>query len=212
MTQRFSAAANGLTACHTCGKTGRFHTREQNRAARCPRCGTRLYIRKTDSIARTWALLISAALFYIPANVYPVMTFIHFGQGEGDTIISGCETLIRADMWPLALLVFTASIFVPLVKILGLGFLLVSVQLKWSWRPKERTRMYRWIEVIGRWSMLDIFLISLMTALVQLGSVATITAGPGVRSFAAVVILTMFAAMSFDPRLIWDHNGNGPES
>jgi paraquat-inducible protein A len=147
---------------------------------------------------------VAAYILYIPANVYPVMTVISFGKGEPDTILSGVQSLIVAGWWPLAVLVFFASIIVPLIKLFGLTYLLASVQYKWKWRPKQRTRLYRITEAVGRWSMIDIFMISILVALVRLEAIATVEPGAGATSFAAVVVLTMFAAMSFDPRLIWD--------
>jgi len=146
----------------------------------------------------------AAIVFYIPANTYPIMTVIMFGSGSPDTILSGVVHLAQAGEWPIALLVFFASIFVPILKILVLAFLLLSVQFKWRWRPKERTVLYRITETVGRWSMIDIFMISILVGLVKLGQIATIEAGPGATAFALVVVLTMFAAMCFDPRLIWD--------
>jgi paraquat-inducible protein A len=132
------------------------------------------------------------------------MTVISFGKGSPDTIMSGVMALLEHGMWPLALLVFFASIMVPMAKVIGMIYLLLSVQRKSRWRPKDRTVLYRVTEVIGRWSMIDIFMISILVALVKLQAIATIEPGPGAISFAAVVIITMIAANSFDPRLIWD--------
>lgn len=176
----------------------------QKGRAICPRCGAPLWRRKPNSLARTWALVIAASILYVPANIYPIMTVISFGKGEPDTIISGVQSLMASGMWPLAVLVFFASITVPLLKLFGLTLLLVSVQYRWQWRPKQRTILYRITEAVGRWSMIDIFMISILVALVRLEAIATIEPGVGATSFAAVVVLTMFAAMSFDPRLIWD--------
>ena len=167
-------------------------------------------IRDSNSISRTWALLIAAYILYVPANLLPVMTVISFGKGEADTILSGVEALIHAGMWPIALLVFFASIIVPVTKLLSLTYLLLSVHYKSQWRPRERTVLYRITEVIGRWSMIDIFMISILIALVKLEAVATIEPGMGAISFAAVVIITMFAAMGFDPRFIWDNMEEKP--
>jgi paraquat-inducible protein A len=172
--------------------------------ARCPRCGARLHRRQPNSLARTWALVIAAVILYVPANVYPVMTVISFGRGAPDTILSGVKELFGAGMWPLALLVFFASITVPVLKLLGLMVLLVAAQRRSAWRLRDRTVLYRIVETVGRWSMIDIFMLSILVALVRVGSVATIEPGVGATSFAAVVILTMFAAMAFDPRLMWD--------
>lgn len=199
-----TAARVSLISCHACHQLSRFSVRSTNGEAICPRCEAHIHLRKPHSISRTWALLIAAYIMYIPANLLPVMTVISFGKGEADTILSGVKELIHAGMWPIALLVFFASITVPVLKLLVLTYLLLSVQYHSQWRPKERTVLYRITEVVGRWSMIDIFMISILIALVKLEAVATIEPGPGAISFAAVVILTMFAAMSFDPRLIWD--------
>lgn len=170
----------------------------------CPRCEAHIHLRKPNSLSRTWALLIAAYILYIPANLLPVMTVISFGKGEADTILSGVKELIHAGMLPIALLVFFASITVPVLKILVLTYLLISVHYKSRWRPRERTFLYRITEVVGRWSMIDIFMLSILIALVKLQAVATIEPGMGAISFASVVLLTMFAAIGFDPRLIWD--------
>lgn len=170
----------------------------------CPRCGVRLHRRKPNSIHRTWALVLAAFVFYIPANVLPITTVISFGRAQSDTIMSGVIYFIKTGMWPIALVIFVASVFVPLLKLFLLTFLLITVQRKSSWRQKDRTRLYRITEVVGRWSMVDIFVVTILVALVNLGALATIHARPGAVFFSAVVVITMFAAMSFDPRLIWD--------
>jgi paraquat-inducible protein A len=172
--------------------------------AKCPRCGAVLHLRKPNSIARTWALLLTAAILYIPANVLPIMKVVSFGRAQADTIMSGVIYFIESGSWYLALLIFFASIVVPVLKLIVLSYLLISVQRKSHWRPADRTRLYRVAEAVGRWSMVDVYVVTLMVALVELGALATIEAGPGAVFFAAVVVITMFAAMSFDPRLIWD--------
>jgi paraquat-inducible protein A len=199
-----TAAKAGLISCHACHQLSRLPARLANSDAICPRCEAHIHSRKPNSISRTWALLIAAYILYIPANLLPVMTVISFGKGTPDTILSGVKELIHAGMWPIALLVFFASITVPVLKLLALTYLLLSVQYKSQWRPRDRTFLYRITEVVGRWSMIDIFMISILIALVKLQAVATIEPGAGAISFASVVILTMFAAIGFDPRLIWD--------
>ena len=149
-------------------------------------------------------MLQGSFVFYIPANVLPITTTISMGKAQADTIMSGVIYFMVSGSWPIALVIFVASIFVPLLKLLVLSFLLISVQRKSSWRPHDRTRLYRITEVVGRWSMLDIFVVTILVAMVKLGSLATIEAGPAAVFFAAVVVVTMFAATSFDPRLIWD--------
>lgn len=197
-----------LLSCGACAQLVRV-PREAKRP-RCPRCGEALHRRKPDSLARTWALVLTAAILYVPANTLPIMTVVYFGSGEPDTIISGVSKLIEAGMWPVALLVFFASIVVPIAKLAGLVYLLVSVQLGRTDRRADRTFLYRIIEGIGRWSMVDIFMIAILVALVNLGAIATVEPGAGAVSFAAVVVVTMLASMSFDPRLIWDAAENKP--
>ena len=198
-----TAKKSGMVSCHACSLLIRARSLRHGHGS-CPRCGGAVHLRKTNSIARCWALLIAAIICYIPANVLPVMTVIQFGEGEGETIMSGVKAFIADEEYPLALLVFFASIFVPVLKVFLLTYLLISVRIKSLWRPRDRTVMYRITEAIGRWSMVDIFMISILAALVKLGSIATIEPGLGAVFFAAVVIITMFAAGEFDPRLIWD--------
>jgi paraquat-inducible protein A len=193
-----------LVSCHSCDQLALLRPLPARAAAQCPRCRATMHRRKPNSIARTWALIVTAAILYVPANLLPVMTVVYFGRGEPDTILSGVKALIQAGMWPVALLVFFASITVPVLKLFGLAFLLITVQRRSSWRLRDRSLIYRLIEQVGRWSMVDIFMISILVALVNLGAIATIEPGVGAICFAAVVIITMFASMSFDPRLIWD--------
>jgi paraquat-inducible protein A len=148
--------------------------------------------------------VITAAMLYVPANIFPVMKVISLGKAQEDTILSGAIYLLVHGMWPLALIVFFASVVVPLLKLLSLSFLLISVQKGSSWRPVERTKLYRVVEAVGRWSMTDIYVVTILVALVSLGNLATIEAGMGAVYFAGVVVMTMLAAESFDPRLIWD--------
>jgi paraquat-inducible protein A len=197
-----SAASLGLYTCHTCGLVSRPPASAES--AFCPRCGARLHLRKPNSIARTWAFLIAAYILFVPANVLPVMETGSMFGSQKDTILSGVVYLWVSGSWPLAVLVFFASIVVPLVKLIALTFLVISAQRRSSVLPLERAKLYRLLEFIGRWSMLDIYVITLLSALVQLQSLATIIPGPGAVAFGAVVVLTMLAAMAFDPRLIWD--------
>ena len=205
MKKAFSSALNAsLISCHSCHLLCKEAQPSDKVLAICPRCGARLHPRKPNSIARTWALVIAAFALYIPANVLPITRVISFGKAQSDTIMSGVSYFVKSGSWPIALVIFVASIFVPLIKLFLLTFLLISVQIKSKWRPKDRTRLYRITEAVGRWSMVDIYVVTILVALVKLGSLATIEAGPGAVFFAGVVIITMFAAMSFDPRLIWD--------
>ena len=203
MSQDLRTAQNqGLVSCHTCHLLCR--SAGPDAIMICPRCGSRLHQRKPNSIKRTWALVLAAFIFYIPANVLPITTVTSLGIAQSDTIMSGVLYFIKTGMWPIALVIFVASIFVPLIKLLILGFLLITVQRKSSWRQKDRTRLYRITEVVGRWSMVDIFVVTILVALVKLGALASIQAQAGAVFFCAVVVITLFAAMSFDPRLIWD--------
>lgn len=197
-------------ACHSCHLLCCSPSQEAH-GLTCPRCGTNLHRRKPDSIARTWALILAAAVFYIPANVLPITVVTSLGKKHADTIISGVIYFISSGMWPIALVIFVASVFVPLIKLLALSYLSFSVQRKSRWRPVDRTKIYRMTEVVGRWSMVDVYVVTILVALVNLGALASIEAGPAAVYFCGVVITTMFAAMSFDPRLIWDQMENKNE-
>jgi paraquat-inducible protein A len=199
-----TASRASLVSCHSCSLLSEVHGPLEHIHARCPRCGAALHLRKPNSLARTWALLLAAVIFYIPANVLPIMKVVSFGKAQSDTIMSGVIYFIESGSWYLALLIFFASVVVPVLKIIVLSYLLLSVQRRSHWRPADRTRLYRITEAVGRWSMVDVYVVTLMVALVELGALATIEAGPGAVFFSAVVVTTMFAAMSFDPRLIWD--------
>jgi paraquat-inducible protein A len=202
--RRRSAAAHGYLTCHACDllvKTG-------PEGADCPRCASAVHEpRIPNSATRTWALLFSATVLLIPANVYPVMTVIQYGAGEPSTILAGVVHLIEGGMWPLAMLVFFASFVVPISKILVLAFLLVTIRRGSAWRVRDRTLLYRVIESVGAWSMVDIFLVGILVALVQMDALARVLPGIGAAFFAASVVLTMIAAHSFDPRLVWDRAG-----
>ncbi len=200
-----TAALAGLLNCHTCGLLVRRPAAPGHGSRLvCPRCGATLHQRKPHSINRTWALVIAAVLFYLPANLLPVTITSYLGSTQSDTIISGVIYFIRTGSWGIALIIFVASIVVPIAKLMVLVGLLISVQRRSCWRPGERTRVYRITEIVGRWSMLDVFVVTILVALVRLDFLTTIVAGPGIVYFAAVVVLTMFAAITFDPRLIWD--------
>lgn len=201
-----TAAELGLTSCHTCEML--VPAAPPGGRAHCPRCGSPVHgLRRPDSVARTWALLGSAALMLVPANLYPVMTVIQFGQGEPNTIIGGVMHLISGGMWPLAMLVFFASFVVPLSKISVLVLLLETVRRGSAWRQRDRALLYRVTEVVGAWSMVDIFLVGILVALVNMGALASVRPGVGAVFFGAAVVLTMLAAASFDPRLVWDRAG-----
>jgi paraquat-inducible protein A len=201
-----TALASSSASCHECGLLCRLPGPAAH-GARCARCGAALHVRKPRSLERTTALVIAAALCYAPANLLPIMTVTSLGRVQSDTIMSGVIYFLIHGDWPLAVVIFTASIFVPVAKLLILSFLLISVHRGSSWRPVERTRLYRLTEAIGRWSMVDIYVVTILVALVRLGNLATIEADTGAVFFGSVVVLTMLAAESFDPRLIWDRCG-----
>jgi paraquat-inducible protein A len=176
----------------------------QEPANRCRRCKAHLHRRKPDSVHITWALVISAVILYIPANLYPVLTIVSFGHGNSATILGGVRQLLDDGDWVLAVIIFVASIVVPLIKLIGLAWLLVAVRRPQPRYLRANTRLHRLIEVIGRWSATDVFVAALLSGLVTLQNLATIVPGPGVLAFGAVVFLTMVATMTFDQRLLWD--------
>lgn len=197
-----TALEQGLALCEVCGGLGKIAA-----SAHCPRCGSLLHRRRPSSVQRSWALLIAAYALYLPANLLPIMeTQSLFGR-QRDTIMSGVVFLWHSGSWALASIVFLASIVVPLLKLLSLTALLISVQRRRPGPTLPRARLYRLLELIGRWSMLDVYVVAILVALVQAQSLATMAPGPGVLAFAAVVVLSMLATMAFDPRLIWDRAG-----
>jgi paraquat-inducible protein A len=197
-----TAASLGLMACRHCGAVWK----DAQEGEACGRCGTRLHTRKPQSLNRTWAFLIAACMMYIPANLLPVMITRTLFGAQYDTILSGVIYFWVSGAYGLAAIVFIASFLVPLFKLAVLLLLVVLAQRGSTWRQRERARLYHIIEVIGRWSMLDVFVVSLLTGLVQIQGFAVITAGVGIAAFGSVVVLTMLASLSFDPKLTWDSN------
>ncbi|NVN89282.1 MAG: paraquat-inducible protein A [Desulfuromonadales bacterium] len=197
-----TAASLGFRACHVCGLVSR--PGDDPAKIHCPRCTARLHSRKPHGTEQCWALLITAYILYLPANMMTIMETGSLVSYRQDTILSGVVHLWQNGSMGIAVIVFVASIMVPLFKLIALTYLLISVQKRSKDHPAERTRLYRLVELVGRWSMLDIYVVTLLAALVQMQSLATVKAGPGAIAFGAVVVLTMFAAMRFDPRLIWD--------
>lgn len=198
MNRPVTARSLGLVRCHDCSLLAAAHLQT------CPRCGAHLHLRKPDSLGRTTALVLAALILYLPANLLPITVTTAIGTRQADTILSGVIYFMQTGSWEIASVIFIASVFVPFAKLVILILLLVSVRFRWRWRPRDRTVLYRLTELVGRWSMVDIYVVTILVALVRLGAVATIEAGPAAVYFAAVVVLTMFAAESFDPRLIWD--------
>jgi paraquat-inducible protein A len=203
MSARFLTAAQvGLVSCEACHLLERPASTSE--PGFCRRCGEPLEFRRHGSIETTWALVIAAAICYIPANTLPVLNTTTLGSTEGDTILGGVIFLYTSGSWPLALVVLIASVMIPLGKIAAIVYLLITVQRRSTLSSDERTRLYRMVVFIGRWSMLDVFADTFTVALVQLQPLMSVAPGRGVLFFAAVVVLTMLAAEAFDPRLIWD--------
>ncbi|WP_416047755.1 paraquat-inducible protein A [Cupriavidus basilensis] len=195
-----TATSMGLVSCHACDALSPLAMQGEP----CPRCGATLHHRKPNSLARTWAFLLSALILYIPANLLPVMVTQSILGTQRDTIFSGVVYLWLSGSNMLAIVVLIASIVVPLLKMIILALLLLSVHLRSRWRIRQQTRLYGLVEIIGRWSMLDIFVVALLASLVRAGALATIIPGAGAMAFGSVVVLTMLASLSFDPRLLWD--------
>lgn len=193
----------GIIRCHICGLVFQ-PTEELGKAARCPRCAAPVHRRLPNSVVRTWAFLIAGVILYIPANILPVMYTSFLGNGIESTIADGVIGFWNSGSYGIALVIFIASIAVPSAKFLILATLLITVRTHSRWARPERARLYRMIEHIGYWSMLDVLVVAVVVALVKFRELATIEPRVGILFFGAVVILTMLSAMSFDPRLIWD--------
>lgn len=203
MQAKTNALRQGFVRCHDCGNL----VKTVDHLLSCPRCNSHLHARHPHSLQRTTALLLSSFFLYIPANIFPIMTVNQFGAGDAHTIAGGIVELIDSGMIPIGMLVLVASILVPSSKLIGIGLLLLCAHFRWQINARRWTVMYRVIAFVGRWSMLDIFMISILVDLVDFGGIQII-AGPAATAFAAVVILTMFAAENFDPRLLWDNQKN----
>ncbi|HEX4666724.1 MAG TPA: paraquat-inducible protein A [Chthoniobacterales bacterium] len=191
-----SAAARGLALCEVCGLVAPV------KEGRCPRCDSRLHLRLRDSLQRTWALTIAATILYFPANLLPVLRVDSVTGDYANTIVGGVIQFWQHGDYPVAIIIFTASVMIPVLKIFSIVALCFAARS--GRRPRGMTKLYRVTEFIGRWSMVDVFVVAILVAVVQLGSAMSIHPGAAALSFAGVVVLTMLAAMSFDPRLIWD--------
>ncbi|MCB1843873.1 MAG: paraquat-inducible protein A [Halioglobus sp.] len=193
-----TAASRDLSSCHVCYKLApASHTR-------CPRCGSPLHQRKPASLQRTLALVVTACILYVPANLYPIMYTDQLGTTEVSTIIGGVVLLMELGSVPVALVIFVFSVVVPSAKLMTLLYLVWTVESHSALHPRQRARLYRITEFIGKWSMTDVFVVAILVALVHLGGLLVIRPGIAALSFAGVVIVTMLAAEAFDPRLIWD--------
>lgn len=196
-----TATSQHLTGCKTCGLLQHLPNAGK---AYCQRCGEMLRHRLPHSVQRTWALLVAACILYIPANVYPIMFSTRLGATQPKTIIGGVVDMINIGSWPIALVIFVASVVVPVGKILAIGWLCLRIGKSSEISHRSRVRLYRVTEFIGRWSMVDVFVVAILVALIRAGNLLSINPGPAALAFAAMVILTMLAAITFDPRLIWD--------
>ncbi len=199
-----TAAQCGLVACPACGTITRLSVERLGLPPKCQLCFARLHSRKPMSIQKSWAWLTAGVLAYIPANVYPIMHTTVFGNSEPNTIIGGFFVLWEMKSYPIALVVFAASVVVPVLKFIAVSYLLISIQGNFQHDRYDRTRLFRMTEFIGRWSMIDVFVVAILAALVQIGSVAQIDPGLGATAFGATVIFTMMSALSLDSRLLWD--------
>lgn len=202
--QWLTAKSAGLTQCPVCHKLLRWQAERPNSRRCCPRCGAGVRQRHYGSISQSWAFTLTALILLIPANLLPIMTVTQFGEGQPSTIMGGVVLLLHHGMIPIALIVFIASFAVPFLKISGIIVLLLSVQFNWQISRRQRTMMYRMVEYIGKWSMLDIFVITITAKLVAMGKVASVEGNAAAIYFGLAVVSTMLAAMVFDQRLIWD--------
>jgi paraquat-inducible protein A len=193
-----TAARQGLASCHLCLKLA------SKDIHKCPRCGAAMHVRKTDSLQRTVALLITASVLYIPANLLPIMYTDQLERTIPSTIMGGVVLLIKLGSIPIAAVIFIASIMVPLSKLMTLFYLCWSVNRANPGTERQRTVLYRVAELIGKWSMIDVFVVSILVALVHLSGLIVFRPGAAAVAFAGVVIVTIIAAESFDPRLMWD--------
>ena len=190
--------------CHDCKMLLDGRSVAPNKALSCPRCNADLQFRKQRSITTTWALVVTAAILFIPANVLPIMRVEFLGSTEYSTIMDGILYFLHEKEYGIGLIIFVASILVPLFKIVGLAIVLLSITFKWNRGLRQKTMMYQFIVFVGRWSMLDIFVIALMATIVDFGALSSTLVAPAASYFAAVVVSTMFAATCFDSRLLWD--------
>ena len=203
-TNALTAREAGLVLCHTCHKTMPLSELAQKNNPTCPRCGESMHQRKHNSISRSWALVITAAILTLPANLLPIMEVEYLGQPDANTIMDGIIYFFQEGSYGIGAVILTASILVPLFKISGMILILLTIRFQWRNWLKHKSIMFRFIEFVGRWSMLDIFVIALLCALVRFGYLSTINVAPAAVYFTGVVLSTMFAAISFDPRLLWD--------
>lgn len=202
--QQTTAQQAGLSRCHDCAKLVKIDSFNTNSEQQCPRCSAKIHVRKPNSLNRTWALLIAALIMFFPANILPIMEVSFLGGVESSTILDGILYFFDSGSYGIGIIILTASILVPLFKMFGLSLILLSLHFRWDSWLRHKTAMFRFISFIGRWSMLDIFVIAILSVLIKFGPLSTTTAAPAVTYFAGVVVLTMLAANTFDSRLLWD--------
>jgi len=196
-----------IVACRICDLTQSMEDLQPGMTAQCARCGATLIRQKRNSLGRTAAFSLAALILYVPANIYPILRMEYYGAYSESTVWDGCVKLFESGQWLVAVIVFAASILIPLFKLLGLFFLVTTTKLKSTRWQLERTWIHRIIEVIGPWAMLDVFLLAVLVGVVKLRQIATVLPGPGILAFTAVVVLTILASASFDPRLVWNNSG-----
>jgi len=192
-----------ITICKTCGLVQRVEELRPGTAAECCRCRSIIGKNRVDSLGRTAAFSLAALILYIPANIYPILRMNYYGAYSESTVWDGCVKLFQDGQWLVAVIVFSASLLIPLLKLIGLFFLVATAKFKTAGLRQERTWIYKIIEVIGPWAMLDVFLLAVLVGLVKLEEIATILPGPGLLAFTAVVVLTILASASFDSKIIW---------
>jgi paraquat-inducible protein A len=193
-----------IITCKTCGLLQRIEALQPGTAAECFRCGSVIGQHPVDSLGRTAAFSLAALILFVPANIYPILRMDFYGAYSESTVWDGCVKLFEDGQWPIATIVFLASILIPILKLLGLFFLVVATKFRSTFFRQERTWIYKVIDVIGPWAMLDVFLLAILVALVKLGEIATVLPGRGLIAFTAMVVFTILASASFDPTLIWD--------
>lgn len=204
------APVESVITCKTCGLLQRIEALQPGDAAECFRCGSGIGRHPVDSLGRTAAFSLAALIFFVPANLYPILRMDFYGAYSESTVWDGCVSLYRDGQWPIATIVFLASILVPLLKLLGLFFLVVVTKFKSASWQQERSWTFRIVDTVGAWAMLDVFLVAILVALVKLGQLATVLPGRGLIAFTAMVVFTILASASFDPSLIWDKKEQKP--
>ena len=198
--------SNQIIVCPTCGLAQQLEPLPPGSVAKCFQCDSRIARANHNALTRTAAFSVAGLLLYVPANIYPILRMDYYGTYRENTVWSGCVQLFQDGQWPVAIIVFLASIVVPLLKLIGLFFLVITTQSGSPRLERFRTSIYRGIKTIGPWAMLDVFLLAILVSLVKLGRIATVIPGPGLLAFTSVVVLTILASESFDSKQLWEHN------